>query len=443
MEFAVNEVEYCKVSVHAEADLEKIVSKRTEVLAEFKGVNVPGFRPGKASLDAIKIRYKKQIENRLREVLAEEAFIGVLNDRNMKALGMPEFSMLNLTDSKFTCEFTMRVKPTVVLNKYRDFEIPRPAEPISISQFSEKILQDLRERNGDSVPFTDDDFVQVGDSILLDYEGTIDGVARKDLTAKKEVVHVGKSPLPGFDDNLLGMKMGDVREFDYVTPPNVSEEFKGKTIHFKAEVCMGSRTTPAALDDELAKRLNMKDLDDLRTHVAQVATTRVDEHRNSLVSVQVSHRLVEGHDIPIPDWLLSSEAQIKSKMAKKEWDKLTDEEKESFLNEAKKSIKLSLVLEKIREVEPEAQLSDEEAFQLVRFHLAQMQARNGKSGDVEKAFQDLQKSGSLPVLLGRIRDERVLNWLVTTCKLVDHINHEHSHEHKDHGHTGHEGHTHE
>lgn len=421
MELSVNEIEYCKIAVHAEAGSEKINEKRDEVLTEFKNVHLPGFRPGKASLEAIKIRMKRQVENRLREVLAEDAFFRALNDHGYKALGMPEFSALNLTDAKFACDFTMKVKPTITLNNYRDFEIPKPQEPLSAQEFAEKILQDLRERNGDTIPFTEDDFVKVGDSVLIDYEGSVDGLVRKELVAKKEILHVGKGVLPGFDDNFLGMKMGESREFDYVTPPNVMESFKGKTIHFKAEVCMGSKTTLAPLDDELAKRLNMKDLNDLRSHIMEVATVRTTEHLNSLVSVQVSHRLIEGHDVKIPDWLLASEAQIKAKLAKKEWDKLSDEEKESLLVEAGKSLKLSLVLEKIREVEKEAQLSDEECFALIKMHLAQMQAGRGQAPNVEKAFEELQKTNGLPVLMGRVRDERVLNWLVTTCKLIEPI----------------------
>lgn len=418
MNFEVQELEYCKVAVHAEIDSERIHEKRIEVLSEFKKLPVNGFRPGKASLEAIKFRYKNQIEARLREALAEDAFHGALNEKNLKPLGQPEFSSLTLQDSGFSCDFTLHTKPNVDLAEYKEFSLPKPVTGITASDFAESLLQELRERNGETLPFGDDDFVQKGDNVIVDYTGTIDGAIRPELTAKKEVISIGNSPFTAFDDNLLGMKLGDEREFDIAAPENAAKEYVGKTITFKVSLAMGSKTKPAALDDELAKRLSFESLDALRDHVNGIATGRVDQHEKANLSQQVAARLVEKHEFKVPAWLVTAEAQMNAKRGKLNWEELTDERKEELLSAAEKSIRLSLVLEKIREVEPEAQLSDEELQNHLRSELVKI-TKSSNPSDVEKSLQHLSQTGMLPMLVGKIRDEFTLNFLVGTCKVVE------------------------
>ncbi len=417
MSLTVSDLGDCKFSVHVEFSSEKIAEKKTEVLSEFRKLPVPGHRPGKASLDVIKFRYKTQIQARLREALAEAAYHEAVQENNFKTLGQPHFTDVRLDDT-FVCDFTLATRPTVTLGQYRDFELPKPATQVTVQEFSESLLQELRGRNGETVPYTADDFVQKGDSVIVDYTATIDGQPVQELTAKKEVLTIGQSPLQLFDDNLLGMKMGDVRTFDVAAPEGASAAYAGKTLSFTVTLAMGSKSTPAALDDELAKRLNMEDLAALQQHVAGIAETRVRAHEQTALEQQVSLRLVEGHDIAVPNWLSLKEAQISAQRQQLNWDELEDVRKEEMLSAAEKSIKISLILESVREVEPEAQLSNEEVNQYLYQDLQKL-TKSPDPQNVENVFQHLSNNGMLPVLVGKIRDEYTLAFLTKTCKITE------------------------
>src|SRR5688572_32841501 len=107
MNISVTEIEPCKLQIRYEADALTILNKRAKVIEAFKKAPVPGFRTGKASVDAIKVHYKNQIEESLKRALAEDAYHDTLFEKKFRPQGAPRFNTLNLSDGKFVCEFEM------------------------------------------------------------------------------------------------------------------------------------------------------------------------------------------------------------------------------------------------------------------------------------------------------------------------------------------------
>src|SRR5271166_1274316 len=191
MNIVLSEKEYCKVSVRCEADAELIANKKQEVVNKFKSLDVPGFRKGRASADAVKMHYKKQIAETLTQELAETAYNDALAQHNIKPFGRPNFSMANIDGSKFVCEFSVHKHPDFELKEYKGFDIPKPADAISEEEFAQKILEDLRVKYGSINPYVETDFVQMGDNVILDYSASLDGVPIEALNASGEVLSVG------------------------------------------------------------------------------------------------------------------------------------------------------------------------------------------------------------------------------------------------------------
>lgn len=418
MTLEVNEVEYCKLAVSFEAGSELIAEKRGEVLHQFKNVKVPGFRKGKATTQAIKLRFKKEIEDRVQQELANLAYQTAVSEKSIKPLGNPHFSAVSLTPDKFTCEFTLQKQPDFELAEYKNFEIPKPQGQMSAMDLTEKILQQVRTQNGESVPYGDDDFVQMGDSAIVDYEVTMEGVVVEDLAGTKEVITIGQSPVAAFDENMLGTKSGETREFDIVGPEAAPEPYRGKNLHFKVTLVMGSRIIPAALDDNLAKKLKLETLDDLRLKASSIAGGRVAEYEKQAIAQQVQKRLVENHPFKLPDWIVTAEAKMQAQNSKLDWETLSDEERQSVITRAAEAVKLSFVLEKIREKEVDAQLSDEETIGVIRENLEKLSSKT-ENESVESLLTKMTKSGMLPVLIGRVRDEHTLHYVVRTSKIVE------------------------
>lgn len=412
MQIEINESEYCKLQIHCEADLNEINSKQSDVLDIFKKAPVPGFRKGKADLKAIKHHYKSQIQDSLKRALAEQAFHDAIFEKNIKPIGTPDFTSLILHDSKFECDFKLHVKPDFALGTYKEIEVPNP--PLrTVDEVTEQILQQLRVQHGDSMPYEENDFVQSGDNIIINYSALVDGVKLDSLCADGELFKVGTSNIKDFDDNLLGMQAGEERQFDLVASENSLPSVAGKTISFTVSVVAGSRISPAPLDDTLAAKLGQPSFDELRKAVTAAASGRLNAERKSAVIQCISAKIVESHDIQIPNWLSLPEAQHIAHTGGLSWDSIPDADKERFLTMGANNVKLSLILDKVREEEPDAQLHDKEIVSMIRENLT----RAGKNPD--ESFKELAQNGYLQSLFVRIRDEHVLSFLADNAKIID------------------------
>lgn len=370
MEIEITEVDTCKLNVHYVAGSEEIFNKRGVVVKSFKKAPVPGNRPGHASIEAIKFHYKDQIEELLKRALAEDAYHNTLFEKKLRPHGAPRFNSALLADGKFTCDFELFTKPDFELASYKALELPKVAEPHTSEEVAEMLLQELRVKYGDVMPYDDKDFVQSGDNVIVDYEGSIDGQKVDGITATGDMITVGKSQLPDFDTNILGMMVNDVREFDITVPDHGLPSMAGKQCHLKVTLTAGSKTVPMPLDDTLAQKVGKKDMTELRELVAMTASAKIAQSHQVRVNEMVARRLLADNTLSVPGWLSLSEAQYLAHNAKLDWNTMEDSDKEKSLEMAEKNVKLALILDRIREVEPSAQLTDQEVFDIVKRNLA-------------------------------------------------------------------------
>lgn len=416
MDIQVVENEYCKLNITYEASLDQIEEKRMEVLTSFKKAPVKGFREGRASIEVIKIYYKKQIEDSLKRALMEAAYHTVIFEKDIKALGQPNFSNVLLNGNKFTCTFDLNKKPDFTLAQYKDFEIPKPATSITVEALTEKYLEECRVQYGEQVPFQENDFIQMGDHASIQYEGFLDGLKHDNLSSDGDLLTVGANPIKEFDEALLGMKIGETREFDIVVPSTSLPTYAGRTIRFVATLVMASKIRKMPLDDSLATKVGKGNLDELRSFLAGIAASKIQDSERVEMAKQISARLIANHDFKVPQWLSLSEAQYLASSAKVEWEKISDADKEKFLDQGGENVKLALILDRIREEEPDAQLSDQEVIDIIKNNL---QKNNTKNENLDETLLNMNKSGYLQVLLSRIRDEHTLDFIRKTVKIIE------------------------
>ena len=415
MQIEVNETEPCKLSIRYTADAGEILNKRGDVLQSFKRAPVPGFRPGKASLDAIKMHYRNQIEESLKRALAEDAFHNTIFEKKLRVHGAPQFNSLLLADGKFVCDFDIHTKPDFELKDIRGMEIPKPHDPENAVEMTERMLQELRVRFGEVTPYSEDDFVQPGDNIIVDYEGSLDGQKMDNLCATGEMINVGNSNLPQFDDNVLGMSVGEVREFDIQVPPEGLPSIANKTVRLKVTLNMGSKTVPCPLDDSLAAKMNKSTFAELKQFVAGAAAANIQQKFKTALMEAVANKLVDDNQIDVPNWMSLSEAHYLAHNSKLEWATMSDVDKEKFVDMAEKNVKLALILDKVRELNPEAQLTDQEVFEVVKRNLAKTKMPQS----LDEAIQQMNKSGYLQILFSRIRDEYSMDFIIKGVQVVE------------------------
>lgn len=415
MQIEITELDQCKLMVHYEIGAEAILNKRAEVINAFKKAPVSGFRPGKASVDAIKHQYKDQIEDALKRALAEDAYHNTLFEKKLRPHGAPRFNSMLMTNGKFVCDFELATKPDFTPAPFEGMEIPKPHQALSPTDVAQKIMQDLRVKFGESVPYDANDFVQMGDTVIVDYEGTIDGEKIENLSAQAEMVSIGGTQLFQFDENLLGMKIDESREFDLTVPETGLPSLAGKKVHFNVTLTVGSKNNPAPLNDELAVKIGKKDFAELQEAVNSAALGQVAANEKNSINDAINNRLVNDNDFQVPQWLALSEGQYLAHNSKLDWNVMTDPDKERFIEMGRKNVKLSLVLDRIRELRAEAQLSDQEIFEIVKQNLA----KSPTKASLDDVIKEMNRTGYLQILFSRIRDEHTLDFVVKSAKIVD------------------------
>jgi FKBP-type peptidyl-prolyl cis-trans isomerase (trigger factor) len=235
------------------------------------------------------------------------------------------------------------------------------------------------------------------------------------LSAKAQLFTVGRSKLEGFDANIIGMKIGDTKEFVLKIPDIGLPSVAGKSLKFVATLIGGSKIKPNPLDDSLAVKIGKKDFQELQTFANEFASSKLQEQMRTAQISTLSTRLVANHEIKVPDWLTLSEAQYLVAGAKVEWNTLPEIDQAQYLKMAENNVKLAMVLDKIRETEPETQLADQEVIEMIRRMVVSM----GKGDEIDQYMAELNKSGQLVVLSARIRDEYALDFLVKNTKWIE------------------------
>lgn len=415
MQINVTELDKCKLSVHYEADALEVLNKKAVILDAFKKAPIPGFRPGKATPEAIYMHYKNQVDDSLKRALSEDAFHNALFEKKIKPHGAPRFNDILLKGGKFSCKFELYTKPDFELGQYEGLKIPKPHNSISVSELQQKMLQDLRVRYGDISPFTESDFVQMGDNVIINYDSFIDGEKIDALCAEGEMLTIGASKLSFIDDNILGMSVGDTREFDFVVPDGSLPSLVGKTVHFKVTLNTGSKTTPCPLDNTLAEKLNMKDIEEVNLFVNSAAVGKIANAEKTMMNEAVANKLVNDTSIEVPNWMTLSEAQYLAYQAQLNWEVMLDEDKNKYMEMSEKNVKLSLILDKIREVEPSSQLSDDEVFNIVKQNLL----KSKTEASLDSVIAEMNRTGYLQILFSRIKDEYTLDYVVKKAEIIE------------------------
>jgi FKBP-type peptidyl-prolyl cis-trans isomerase (trigger factor) len=178
---------------------------------------------------------------------------------------------------------------------------------------------------------------------------------------------------------------------------------------------MGAKQVPCPLNDELAVKLNKKSIDELKELVYQTAMARYSEACKMAFNEAVSRKILEGHNFVVPNWMSLSEAKFIAQQSKLDWEKLEDVDKEKYIEIAGQNVRLALVLDKIRDVEPEAQLSDQETLEDIKRNIIASKTQ----ASVEDVLKQMASNGYLQVLSSRIKDQYTLDFVGKTIKIIE------------------------
>lgn len=417
MTIQVIESEYCKLSVHVEIDSEIVKTKRNELIdkiKEDKTIKIPGFRPGKATREAILVSKKDGIKQKLMSDLSQEAYTDFLFEHKVKPLFNPQVQAMDLNDDNFWCDLVVFKAPDFELADYTKMSIPKPDLKSTLEADVNLALENLRVQHGEYAPFGDNDVVGSGDTLTLSIKcfknevvGGTSWEEWKEMSKDGILHHVGEAP--ELESHLIGMKINETKEFQLPSDEVASylgPQYQGMHLKFEVQVFMGLKTTPCPLDDSLAQKFNMDNFDQLHQTIVGMITKKRQEQEQFMLHQQIMSRLLEDNKFKIPDWLLDEE---KRHLAAKGESKSTEE----LNKKAEEAVRLSFILDAVRSNEPDVSFSNEELLVGLKNKI------DSSGGDGNKYLQEANKNKTLPKLIAGLRDTITLDHIASKVNMIE------------------------
>lgn len=330
------------------------------------------------------------------ELVFDEVYGPAVDENKVEVVDRPEIEIQQIGAGKnlqFTCE--VFVKPDVTLGEYKGVSVKKETTAVTDEQVDEKIEQErAKQATEQSV---EDRPVAEGDTVNLDYAGTVDGVAFAGGTAEGQTLKIGSHTfIPGFEEQMVGMSIGEEKDLNVTFPESYhAEELAGKAAVFHVKVNGITETQLPALDDEFAKDISEFDtLEEYRADVRAKLEAQAAERDKNAFTNAVIEKVMENATVEIPEAMI--ERQIDSMMRDFEYRlasqglkladfmKYTGQDEKAFRanyrDQAEKSVKAHLVLEAVEKAE-----SIDATEEQIDAQIAQLAPQTGKSAEELKA----------------------------------------------------------
>ena len=372
-----------------EAAIEKAYQKMR------KKINVPGFRPGKAPRKIIEGMYGAEVffEEAI-NIAFPEAYEAAVKEQELQVVGYPSVEIEGqVTRDGFTFKATAPVYPEVTLGQYKGLSAPKEEVKVSVADVDER-LKALTDRNTRLVSV--DRAAKSGDTAVIDFEGFLDGKPFDGGKGENHNLELGSgSFVPGFEEQLVGVKAGDEKDLDITFPEDYHKDLAGKAVVFKVKVHEVKEKEIPALDDEFAKDVSEFDtLKDLKADLKKKITEERQKDADRVFEENLMNQVAENITADIPDVMVENQAhqyldnfkaQISRQFPYEEYKKMTGMDDAKLLEEAKepalRQVKMDLATAAIIKAE-NIEASDED----VEAEFAKMAEQFGMDVEMVKKY---------------------------------------------------------
>lgn len=342
--------------------LEQVQETRSKVFDEIrKSAKIKGFRPGKAPVSVIESAYKNEILSEVATRLVHTSLENALNEVDASPISRPQIDAPKefTTDKDFEYTATFEVLPELELAEYKGLELKKEVGEMS-DEDVEHALKHLQEHRSEVKPYEDEKAIEKGDIAVIDFEGSLNTEPIEDLKKQDVPFVVGEEKMiPEFEENVLGMKKGQEKEFDVSYGEDFQiEEAAGKTVNFKLTVKDVQDRILPELTDELAKEIGVDDLKSLKDKIKEDLGNQLEQQSQTKLRADLLDVLVEKNPVDAPPSLVHEEAMrlaqgIQQGMQQRGLpERQLDEEAQRMVAErAVRNVKASIVLGAISRAE--------------------------------------------------------------------------------------------
>ncbi len=353
-----------KIVVPAETVGKKIEAKLDELR---RTIRLPGFRPGKVPLAVVRKRYAQGVMHEVMQETVSQSAEQVVKDRGLRAALQPSIE-LEQADLGQDLAFmlTVELMPDIEPGNLGGITLERLAVQVAEADI-DKVVDRLVRENGQTDSLAVGEAAQMGDTVVIDFAGTVGGVERPGMKAESFALPLGSGRLiPGFEEQLVGVASGEARTVTVTFPTDYhAEDLAGQDAVFEITVrdvrrlrmSVDADGNPIPLvDDEFAKTLGSDDVATLRSNIRGSLTRQYEQMARTRLKRTLLDRLAEMHRFDVPPGMVEAEFQaiwtklqeeIKQGRALDEASRPTEEVQAEYRSIAERRVRLGLLLSEI------------------------------------------------------------------------------------------------
>ncbi len=334
---------------------------------QVKNINIPGFRKGKAPRHMIEKMYGSEVfyEDAMQDCYPE-ALYDAAKEAGLKIVAVESLEAVEAGKDGFTFKTSIVVEPEMEIKDYLGIEVEKKSTEVTDELVNDEI-EKVRERNSRMVT-VEDRPAQDGDTVVIDFEGFVDGTAFDGGKAENYNLALGSGNfIPGFEEQIVGHNTDEEFSINVKFPEDYqAEELKGKDAEFKIKLHEIKAKELPEVDDEFVKDVSEKEtLDEYKEELKETVAKRLKDEAEKDVDDQIANKLMELVEGEIPDAMYDNQANemvrdfdmrlrsqgmdIDTYMQYMGMDK--NALKDMYREEAEKRVKLRLALETIAKKE--------------------------------------------------------------------------------------------
>ncbi|MEZ4269059.1 MAG: trigger factor [Myxococcota bacterium] len=371
MRTSIEPVSEIQVKVNVEIPVEDVdaeYGRQLELVA--RKARIKGFRAGKAPRAMVKRMFGSQLGADTAMKLIRESIDAALDSVGRPTVGDPQLEPAIATEGQpLTYTVHIQVMPKIVLANWQGLSVSVPPTVVDDAAIEAEI-QKLRERHKERVP-VEDRGADIGDIVVVDTTGEVDGAPDERLTTTGMEVKLGDEHLiPGFSDQLMGAKTDETRTAEITFPDDFRPEaLAGTSARLQVQVQSVVRDELPDLDDDFAQDAGHETMQELRESFVEGARKRAERERQNTVDGRLLDVLLERHPFPVPPAMVERHFQASARdlvqmlmgqgFPQKQAVDLVQRSAGNMIGDAEKAVKRHLALEALIET-AELKLEDAE-----------------------------------------------------------------------------------
>ncbi len=426
MEIKSNKINGANAEIKATISMDEVNSKLDAIAKQLsKTAKIDGFRKGKVPVSAVKKQYGEKLvqdaeAEALRDVL--EAGLKEMEIDNASLIGEPNISQFDKSETGIDVTVKIAMRPDMDMGDYaamvKDFDKPATDD----AEVDERI-KTLAESSAPLEDIKRNRKMKEGDTAVIDFDGSIDGVAFDGGKAEDFALLLGSGQfIPGFEDQVIGMKRDDEAVIKVNFPADYgSKDLAGKEAEFKVKVKQIQVKAEVEINDELAKKMlqGQEDatIDELKKQVkTQLDNEKLSKLYNDDLKPALLESFVEGFKFDLPEFVVEQEIDMalnkkagtmsedEIKELRENADKL-QELRETFRDEASRSVRATFIIDALAQAE-NIKVEEQEVMQTIYYEAMQM------GQDPKAAFDQYKDAGYIPAIQMSMVEDRVLSSLL-------------------------------